>query len=166
VIYRALPGGSDIIVLYYCLMATWTGLGDNTKLFWAVLSHGRGARDASPGPPALVSRRGAHPSFTVFPPASDPASRSGAAPTPWCSLCGLPLGAIFSQRHGIDLHRRLAYNGAEARRQSLGARAPVVLLRDDDAVVARLRWGVFYKTVADGLRTGVVRALIMIFADD
>jgi hypothetical protein len=49
--------------------------------------------------------------------------------------------------HGIDLHRRLAYNGAEARRQSLGARAPVVLSRDDDAVVARLRWGVFCKTV-------------------
>jgi hypothetical protein len=39
VIYRALPGGSDRIVLYYCLMATWTGLGDNTELFWAVLSH-------------------------------------------------------------------------------------------------------------------------------
>jgi hypothetical protein len=39
VIYRGLPGGSDRIVLYYCLMATWTGLGDNTKLFWAVLSH-------------------------------------------------------------------------------------------------------------------------------
>jgi hypothetical protein len=39
VIYLALPGGSDRIVLYYCLMATWTGLGDNTKLFWAVLSH-------------------------------------------------------------------------------------------------------------------------------
>jgi hypothetical protein len=38
VIYRALPGGSDRIVLYYCLMATWTGLGDNTELFWAVLS--------------------------------------------------------------------------------------------------------------------------------
>jgi hypothetical protein len=40
VIYRALPGGSDRIVLYYCLMAMWTGLGDNTELFWAVLSHG------------------------------------------------------------------------------------------------------------------------------
>jgi hypothetical protein len=39
VIYRALPGGSDRIVLYFCLMATWTGLGDNTELFWAVLSH-------------------------------------------------------------------------------------------------------------------------------
>jgi hypothetical protein len=39
VIYRALPGGSDRIVLYYCLMATWTGLGDNTELFLAVLSH-------------------------------------------------------------------------------------------------------------------------------
>jgi hypothetical protein len=38
VIYRALPGGSDLIVLYYCLMAMWTGLGDNTELFWAVLS--------------------------------------------------------------------------------------------------------------------------------
>jgi hypothetical protein len=38
VIYRALPGGSDRIVLYYRLMATWTGLGDNTELFWAVLS--------------------------------------------------------------------------------------------------------------------------------
>jgi hypothetical protein len=23
-------------------MATWTGLGDNTELFWAVLSHHRG----------------------------------------------------------------------------------------------------------------------------
>jgi hypothetical protein len=23
-------------------MATWTGLGDNTKLFWAVLSHSQG----------------------------------------------------------------------------------------------------------------------------
>jgi hypothetical protein len=39
VIYRALPGGSDLIILYYCLMATWTGLGDNTELFWVVLSH-------------------------------------------------------------------------------------------------------------------------------
>jgi hypothetical protein len=39
VIYRALPDGSDLIILYYCLMATWTGLGDNTELFWAVLSH-------------------------------------------------------------------------------------------------------------------------------
>jgi hypothetical protein len=38
VIYWALPGGSDRIVPYYCLMATWTGLGDNTELFWAVLS--------------------------------------------------------------------------------------------------------------------------------
>jgi hypothetical protein len=38
VIYRALPGGSDRIVLYYCLMATWTGLGDKTELFLAVLS--------------------------------------------------------------------------------------------------------------------------------
>jgi hypothetical protein len=38
VIYRALPSGSGRIVLYYCLMATWTGLGDNTELFWAVLS--------------------------------------------------------------------------------------------------------------------------------
>jgi hypothetical protein len=38
VIYRSLPGESDLIILYYCLMATWTGLGDNTKLFWAVLS--------------------------------------------------------------------------------------------------------------------------------
>jgi hypothetical protein len=38
VIYRALPGGSDLIILYYCLMATWTSLGDNTELFWAVLS--------------------------------------------------------------------------------------------------------------------------------
>jgi hypothetical protein len=38
VIYRALPGGSDRIVLYYCLIATWTGLGDNMELFWAVLS--------------------------------------------------------------------------------------------------------------------------------
>jgi hypothetical protein len=38
VIYRALPGGSDLIILYYCLMAKWTGLGDNTELFWAVLS--------------------------------------------------------------------------------------------------------------------------------
>jgi hypothetical protein len=39
VIYRALPGGIDRIILYYYLMATWTGLGDNTELFWAVLSH-------------------------------------------------------------------------------------------------------------------------------
>jgi hypothetical protein len=39
VIYRALPGRSDKIVPYYCLMATWTGLGDNTELFWVVLSH-------------------------------------------------------------------------------------------------------------------------------
>jgi hypothetical protein len=39
VIYRALPGGNDLIILYYCLMAKWTGLGDNTELFWAVLSH-------------------------------------------------------------------------------------------------------------------------------
>jgi hypothetical protein len=39
VIHRALPGGSNLIILYYCLMATWTGLGDNTELFWAVLSH-------------------------------------------------------------------------------------------------------------------------------
>jgi hypothetical protein len=39
VIYRALPSGSDLIILYYCLMAKWTGLGDNTELFWAVLSH-------------------------------------------------------------------------------------------------------------------------------
>jgi hypothetical protein len=38
VIYRVLPSGSDRIILYYCLMATWTGLGDNTELFWAVLS--------------------------------------------------------------------------------------------------------------------------------
>jgi hypothetical protein len=38
VIYWALPGGSDRIVIYYCLMAMWTGLGDNTELFWAVLS--------------------------------------------------------------------------------------------------------------------------------
>jgi hypothetical protein len=38
VIYRALPGRSDLIILYYCLMAKWTGLGDNTELFWAVLS--------------------------------------------------------------------------------------------------------------------------------
>jgi hypothetical protein len=28
----------DKILLYYCLMDTWTGLGDNTELFWAVLS--------------------------------------------------------------------------------------------------------------------------------
>jgi hypothetical protein len=41
VIYRALPGGNDLIILYYCLMAMWTGLGDNTELFWAVLSHQR-----------------------------------------------------------------------------------------------------------------------------
>jgi hypothetical protein len=26
------------MILYYCLMATWIGLGDNTELFWAVLS--------------------------------------------------------------------------------------------------------------------------------
>jgi hypothetical protein len=26
------------IILYYCLMATWIGLGDNTELFWVVLS--------------------------------------------------------------------------------------------------------------------------------
>jgi hypothetical protein len=39
VIYRALPGGSDLIIIYYCLMAMWTGLGNNTELFWAVLSH-------------------------------------------------------------------------------------------------------------------------------
>jgi hypothetical protein len=31
-------GGSDLIILYYCLMAMWTGLGDNTELFWAILS--------------------------------------------------------------------------------------------------------------------------------
>jgi hypothetical protein len=39
VIYRALPGGSDLIIFYYCLMAMWTGLGDNMELFLAVLSH-------------------------------------------------------------------------------------------------------------------------------
>jgi hypothetical protein len=38
VIYRALPGKSDKILLYYFLMAMWIGLGDNTELFWAVLS--------------------------------------------------------------------------------------------------------------------------------
>jgi hypothetical protein len=38
VIHRALPGGSDRIILYYCSMAMWTGLGNNTELFWAVLS--------------------------------------------------------------------------------------------------------------------------------
>jgi hypothetical protein len=43
VIYRALPGGSDLIILYYYLMAKWTGLGDNTKLFWVVLSQDSGA---------------------------------------------------------------------------------------------------------------------------
>jgi hypothetical protein len=49
VIYRALPGGSDLIILYYCLMATWTGLGDNTELFWVVLSHRPGAPFCIPG---------------------------------------------------------------------------------------------------------------------
>jgi hypothetical protein len=39
VIHRAWPDRGDKILLYYCLMVTWTGLGDNTKLFWAVLSH-------------------------------------------------------------------------------------------------------------------------------
>jgi hypothetical protein len=38
VIHRALPGGSDKIILYYCLMVTWTGLDDNTELFCVVLS--------------------------------------------------------------------------------------------------------------------------------
>jgi hypothetical protein len=50
VIYRALPGGSDLIILYYCLMATWTGLGDNTKLFWAVLSQQQATTETSGGP--------------------------------------------------------------------------------------------------------------------
>jgi hypothetical protein len=58
VIYRALPGGSDRIVLYYCLMATWTGLGDNTELFWAVLSQlgsqGITGKDDSRDPPEVV----------------------------------------------------------------------------------------------------------------
>jgi hypothetical protein len=52
VIYRALPGGSDLIILYYCLMAMWTGLGDNTELFWAVLSQRSGGAvvaDRNPG---------------------------------------------------------------------------------------------------------------------
>jgi hypothetical protein len=62
VIYRALPGGSDGIVLYYCLMATWTGLGDNTELFWAVLSHpqrahSRHCRRHSPRSPSPLSPR-------------------------------------------------------------------------------------------------------------
>jgi hypothetical protein len=34
-------GKGDKILIYYCLMATWTGLGDNTELFWAVLSQWR-----------------------------------------------------------------------------------------------------------------------------
>jgi hypothetical protein len=38
VIHRALPSGSDLLILYYFLMATWTGLGDNTEFFWAILS--------------------------------------------------------------------------------------------------------------------------------
>jgi hypothetical protein len=38
VIYQAGPDRGDKIVLYYCLMATWAGLGDYTELFWAVLS--------------------------------------------------------------------------------------------------------------------------------
>jgi hypothetical protein len=39
VILLAWPGKGNRIVLYYCLMATWTGLGDNTELFWAILSY-------------------------------------------------------------------------------------------------------------------------------
>jgi hypothetical protein len=54
-----LPGftrRSDLIILYYCLMATWTGLGNNTELFWAVLSQkptpplGRAPAEASLAP--------------------------------------------------------------------------------------------------------------------
>jgi hypothetical protein len=38
VIHQALPARYDIILLYYCLMAKWTGLGNNTELFWSGLS--------------------------------------------------------------------------------------------------------------------------------
>jgi hypothetical protein len=48
-----LPGRSDLIILYYCLMAKWTGLGDNTELFWAVLSQ-------VPGRDVLVQTRTVH----------------------------------------------------------------------------------------------------------
>jgi hypothetical protein len=61
VIYRALPGGSDLIILYYCLMAKWTGLGDNTELFWAVLSQEPASASHDKSPPltsALTQTRG------------------------------------------------------------------------------------------------------------
>jgi hypothetical protein len=47
-----LAGGSDLIILYYCLMATWTGLGDNTELFWVVLSQLADCPPVARGPSA------------------------------------------------------------------------------------------------------------------
>jgi hypothetical protein len=47
-----------------------------------------------------------------------------------------------------DPARPSPYNGAEARRYGLGARAPVVLSRDDGAGVATVRRGVSVKSSA------------------